>query len=241
MSRERSMYFVGREKEIRQIKEALEGGKNVIVSGKYGMGRTSLIKQVAEMMQEEWRFLFLDFSETPGNLCQHLIVKLWPEMECRGRNGFSKYRSARFRIVSLDFNDSRKHVLVLDNIAKLSAQKVDFIRYLAWAKRFQFVAIVESFVSDDDLLRLRVRLYPAEIIMLQHLSKRNVYEFYQGLSEQHRFHWAEAHIKNLAEITGGYPLRMKEVALRQLRTIGIIESRVEVKGREREGKRNLTR
>ena len=211
------MHFVGREKEIGQIKEALEGGKNVIVSGKYGMGRTSLIKHVAEMMQKGWRFLFLDFSETPGKLCQHLIAKLWPQKECRGRDEFSKYRSARFRIVTLDFNDSRKHVLVLDNIAKLSAQKLDFIRYFAWEKRFQFVAIVESFVSDDDLLRLRVRLYPTDIIMLQHLDKRNVYQFYQNLSEGYRFHWTEGHIKNLAEITGGYPLRMQEIALRELR------------------------
>ena len=210
------MDFVGREKEMEQIREALEEGKNVIVSGKYGMGRTSLIKHVAEMMQEEWRFLFLDFSETPGKLCQQLIARLWPEKKCSGRNEFSKYRSARFRIVSLDFSDSRRHVLVLDNIAKLSAQKIDFIRYLAWEKRFQFVAIVESFISEDDFLRLRVGLYPAEIIMLQHLDKRKVYEFYQHLSEQHRFHWAEAHIKNLAEITGGYPLRMREISLREL-------------------------
>ena len=210
------MHFVGREKEIGQIKEALEGGKNVIVSGKYGMGRTSLIKHVAEMMQKGWRFLFLDFSETPGKLCQHLIAKLWPQKECRGRDEFSKYRSARFRIVSLQFNDSRRHVLVLDNVAKLSAQKIDFIRYLAWEKRFRFVAIVENFISRDDFLRLRVRLYPAETIMLQNLDKRKVYEFYQHLSEQHRFHWTEGHIKNLAEITGGYPLRMQEIALREL-------------------------
>jgi hypothetical protein len=220
------MHFVGREKEIGQVRESLEEGGNVIISGKYGMGRTSLIKHIAEMMQKKWRFLFLDFSETPGKLCQNLVSKLWPEREYSGRNGFSKYKSARFRIVSLDFSDSRRHVLVLDNIAKLSAQKIDFIRYLAWEKRFQFVAIVEGFISKEDFLRLRVRLYPAEIIMLQHLDKRKVYEFYQHLSEQHRFHWTEGHIKNLAEITGGYPLRMTEVALRQLRAMGNVESRV---------------
>jgi hypothetical protein len=68
--------------------------------------------------------------------------------------------------------------------------------------------------------------------MLQHLDKRKVYEFYQHLSEQHRFHWTEGHIKNLAEITGGYPLRMREVALRQLRAMGSVESLVEVRERD---------
>jgi hypothetical protein len=217
------MMFVGREKEMGQLREALKQGKNVIVTGKYGMGRTCLIKHVSELTQERWRFLFLDFSQTPGNLCQHLIGELWPERECRGRKEFSKYRSARFRIVSLDFNDSRRHVLVLDNIAKLSAQKLDLIRYLAWGKRFQFVTIVESFISEDDFLRLRVQLYPADIIMLQHLGKRSVYEFYQNLSERHELHWTEGQIKNLAEITGGYPLRMKEIAMRKLVRKGVNE------------------
>ncbi len=219
------MQFVGREKEIWQINAALEGGKNVIVSGRYGMGRTSLIKYMAEIMQEQRRFLFLDFSETPGKLCQHLVAKLWPQKERRQRDEFSKYRSARFRIVSLDFSDRRKHVLVLDNIAKLSAPKLDFIQYLAWEKRFQFVAIVESFTPKDDLFRLRVRLYPAEIIVLQYLGKLEVCAFYQDLSDRHQLDWTEGQIKNLAEITGGYPLRMREVALGQLKAAGIIDTR----------------
>jgi hypothetical protein len=238
------MPFIGRQKETEQIKEALEGGKNVIVSGKYGIGRTSLVKHVGEILRDQRRFLFLDFSETPGKLCQDLVAKLWPERECNRRDEFSKYRSARFRIVNLQLNDGRRHVLVLDNVAKLTPQKIDLIRYLAWEKRFQFVAIAESFIPKDDLFRLRVRLYPAETIMLQNLEKREVHEFYQLLSKQHRLHWTEGHIKNLVEITGGYPLRMTEVALRQLRTKGVAESRVESGGAvrdstEREGKRNL--
>lgn len=220
-AREASLKFVGREKEVEQINAALGTGRNVIVSGKYGMGRTSLVKYIAELMQKQRRFLFLDFSETPGKLCQHLVDKLWPQRKRRERDGFSKYRSARFRIVSLNLNDRRKHVLVLDNIAKLSPQKLDFIRYLAWEKRFQFVAILENFISKEDLLRLRVRLYPADLIVLEYLSNREVYAFYQDLSERHQLFWTEGQIKNLVEMTGGYPLRMKELALQQLRTAGI--------------------
>jgi len=214
------MDFVGREKEIEQIGEALEEGKNVIILGKYGMGRTRLIRHISDMMQKQRRFLFLDFSETPGKLCQELVAKLWPQRERRARDEFSTYRSARFRIISLNLSDSREHVLVLDNIAKLSAQKLDFIRYLAWAKRFQFVAIVESFMSKDDLLRLRVQLFPAGVIMLQYLGKKDVCAFYQNLSERYRLHWTASHVKNLAEITGGYPLRMQEIAVRELERKG---------------------
>jgi len=223
-SRFTSMHFVGREKEIGQIREVLEEGKNVIVSGKYGMGRTRLIKHISEMMRKETRFLFLDFSETPGKLCERLVTELWPQRKRKGRDQFSRYRSARFRIVSLNLNDRRKHVLVLDNIAKLSAQKLDFIRYLAWEKRFQFVAIMESFMSKEDLLRLRVQLFPAEIMRLQRLDQMDVFAFYQQLSERHGLDWTVGHLKNLAEITGGYPLRMEEIALRELGREGSLVS-----------------
>jgi AAA+ ATPase superfamily predicted ATPase len=210
------MHFVGREKEINQIRETLEGGKNIIISGKYGMGRTSLIRHIANKMKDQSRFIFVDFSETPRMICRHLLTELIGRQKFKDKYESMNYKSSRFRIVHLDLGVGRKQVLVLDNIAKLSFQKADLIRYLAWEKRFQFVAIVESFISKDEFLRLRVRLYPAEIIMFQHLDKRKVYEFYQHLSEQHGLHWTEGHIKNLAEITGGYPLRMKEIALRQL-------------------------
>jgi len=60
------MYFVGREKEIEQMKEALERGKNVIVSGKYGMGRTSLIKHAADAMKDRWRFQIIAVWQLEG-------------------------------------------------------------------------------------------------------------------------------------------------------------------------------
>jgi len=208
------MYFVGREKEIGQIRESLEGGRNVIISGKYGMGRTSLIKHMTDAMKDQWRFVFVDFSKTPGSVCNHLLAELFP------MHGFDrehlKYRPSRFRIATLALEDNRKHVLVLDNVSKLSVQKLDLIRYLTWEKRFQFVSIVESFLQSNGLFRLRVWMNPSILITLHHLSTSRVVHFFQQLSKEHQLGWTEGHIKNLAEVTGGYPLRMQEIALREL-------------------------
>ena len=209
------MYFVGREKEIRQIIEALEGGKNLIVSGKYGMGRTSLIKHIADTMKDQWRFVFVDFSETPGKVCKDLLEEFFPKQEFNRKS--IGYKSGRFRIVSLDLNDKRKHVLVFDNIAKLTAPKSDLIRYLTWESRFQIIAIVERFLSPNELFLLRVRLNPAAVIELRHLCVGNVIEFFQCLSNEHQLGWTGGRIKNLAEVTGDYPLRMQEIAVRELK------------------------
>ena len=208
------MYFVGRDKEIGQIKQALEEGKNVILSGRYGMGRTSLIKYIGKGMKDEWRFVFADFSKTPGAICNHLLSKLFPQPGLDPQ--YVKYKSSRFRIVTLDLEDKRKHVLVFDNLARLTPPKNDLLRYLTWEKRFELIAIVESFLPPNDLFRLRVRLDPAVVINLERLCAGSEIRFFRSLSEGHGFHWTEGHVKNLAEITGGYPLRMQEIALREI-------------------------
>ncbi|MGO8990969.1 MAG: ATP-binding protein [bacterium] len=208
------MYFVGRQKEIAQIKEALEGGNNVIVSGKYGMGRTSLIKHIADAMKDQWQFVFVDFSKTPGSVCNYLLAELFPTQEFDRE--YVKYKPSRFRIATLALEDHRKHVLVLDNVSKLSAKKLDLIRYLTWEKRFQFVSIVESFLPTNGLFRLRVWMNPSILIKLHYLSASDVVQFYRQLSRGHRLGWSEGRIKNLAEVTGGYPLRMNEITFREL-------------------------
>lgn len=208
------MYFVGRDKEIGRMKEALEAGNNIIVLGKYGTGRTSLVQHVARTTQARWRFVFVDFSKTPGSVCNYLLAELFPMQEFDREH--VKYRPSRFRITTLALDDNRKHILVLDNVSKLSAQKLDLIRYLTWEKRFQFISVVESFLPSNDLFRLRVWMNPSIQIILHYLSASDVVQFYRQLSREHRLGWTEGQIKNLAEVTGGYPLRMKEIALREL-------------------------
>jgi len=210
------MLFVGRENEIGQMEEALEQGNNIIVLGKYGMGRTSLVQHVARVTQDQWRFVFVDFSKTPGSVCNYLLAELFPAQEFEREH--LKYKPSRFRIATLALIDRRRHVLVLDNISKLSAKKLDLIRYLTWEKRFQFISIAESFLPADDLFRLRVWMNPAILIKLHYLSASEVVQFYRQLSRERRLGWTENRIKNLAEVTGGYPLRMKEIALRELAT-----------------------
>ena len=208
------MPFVGREKEIKQIQKALKRGNNVILTGKYGIGRTSLIRHIAEITQEQWPFVFMDFSQTPGKVCQHLMGELLFREKFKGRDETLGYKAIRFRISTLDFEKGRKPVLVLDNIGKLSTRKMDLIRYLSMAKRFHFVAIAENFLSEEKLFSLRACLNPALLMKVSYLSQRNGREFFRHYAARHRLLWTENEISSLAEMTGGYPLRMREVANR---------------------------
>jgi len=48
------MIFVGRENEARHIIRELKQGNNVVLCGKYGIGRTSLVKHLATTLLNEW-------------------------------------------------------------------------------------------------------------------------------------------------------------------------------------------
>jgi len=209
------MSFVGRENETKKIIRTLEKGNNVILMGKYGMGRTTLIKHIANITQDGWRFVFTDFSQTPGNVCQELLKALIPKKRYGKDRKQRRYKSGRFLIANIDGKDKRKHGIVLDNIAKLTRPKLAFIRYLAWEKRFQFIAIAEMFLPEDDLFLLRAELMPADVITLPHLPEKDAREFFRTVSNKRGFEWSEEYIQMLAETTKGYPLGMKETVERE--------------------------
>jgi hypothetical protein len=204
--------FVGREKETKQIQRALERGENIILGGKYGIGRTSLARHVARCSENRWNFIFLDFSQTPGKICRHLIKDLLPEEISRGRKEAFRYKASRFRITDAAFRDPRPVVLVLDNIAKLSVPKMEFIRRLANSGRFRFLAIVESFLKQNELFLLRSRLSPAWPIQITHLSRKEVGNFFRLISVRYGWPLTENKMEMMAQSCGGYPLRMKEMA-----------------------------
>lgn len=195
--------------------KALERGNNVVLMGKYGIGRTSLIKHVAALMKDRWRFVFVDFSQTPGKVTTQLLGELVPEKR-RGKDHYIRYKSGRFLIVSKELKDKRKHVLVFDNIAKLTAQKLQLIRYLIQESTFQYIAIAESFLSKEDLFLLRAALLPAEMIMLPYLSEESTKTLLCHLADKYSFHWSEQRLSMLVSATRGYPLGVHEVIKREL-------------------------
>jgi hypothetical protein len=208
-----NVYFVGRDQEQKEVRRALREGKHVIISGKFGMGRTTLINHFSHMY-DGWRFFIVDFSKPPAHICNQILRELFPKQksEC----DYVKYKLGRFQIMTLELEDKRKHVLVLDNITRVTDQKLDLLRHLSWEDRFLFIGIVESFLPQNDLFRLRTWLSPCITIALHHLARKDVIEFFQRFSTGHNMNWTERQISSLAAASGGYPLRMKEIATREL-------------------------
>ena len=209
------MVFVGREKETRQIVRALEKGGNVIITGKFGMGRTKLVRYVADNYGERWRFVFVDFSKTPGQVCTDILTEISPGKQFKQPDQYQRYKTKRHQIATVKCKDARQVVFVLDNIEKLTSQRLALIRYLSWGKRFPFIAIAESFLREEDFFLLRAELLPEHVIKLGRISRRDSIAYFHAASERNGFQWESERIRMMAETVRGYPLSMREIVTRE--------------------------
>jgi len=188
----------------------------MIITGKYGIGKTSLVTQTAKLHGQTWRFLFADFSHTPAEMCHDLLAALRSPRPSRKYTQYVPYKQARSLIMDLASKDARQCVIVLDNIATITPQKLALMRYLAWDTHILFVALAERFLPEDDLFRLRTYLFPSNSMSLRHLSTTHTAEFFRYCATKYRFRWSESDIRMLTLTTKGYPLAMREFVTREL-------------------------
>jgi hypothetical protein len=199
------MVFVGRERETAHIVGELSARSNVIVTGKYGVGRTSLIRHVAEVMRERRRFLFVDFSQTSAKVCFDLLGKIRPSKATTLDLRRLSYKSARARVLRAEPADARRHVLVLDNLGAVTASKLSLVRRLASTRRYQFIAITDSETGPTDLLHLRESLYPVCLLGLRRLPRRASREFFEIVARDLGLVWGEGEIAGSRALWVGIP------------------------------------
>lgn len=207
------MLFLGRIRETNKIASCLKKKENIILAGKFGMGKTSLVRNIAGLLETDWKFVFVDFSKTPGDMARKIAAQLIAPKKIK--TGFS-YKKALFLLNSGNFSDGRQPVIVLDNIVSITARKVSFLNHLTFEKRFSFIAIADSSFAGRGLFRLRSCLFPAHLIKLGYLHRKDIIEFFRTSSNNYGLNWDEAHIKALVSSMNGYPLSMKEIITREV-------------------------
>jgi hypothetical protein len=209
--------FVGRREEIASVRRALEAGRNVVLIGRYGIGRTSLVRQAAVQMGAGRPFVFVDFASTPAAMSRSIHEELF-QSRGRGRRAVPRsFRTIRSLLIRDAPATSRPPVLVLDGIARLTAPKLELMRALTETGRFGFVAVAEAFLPPRDLLRVRTALFPNVLLRLGPLRRRESEEFFAEASERFGLGWKPQHTRLLASTRHGYPLAMAETVARALR------------------------
>jgi hypothetical protein len=209
--------FVGRSAEIASLRRELEAGRNVVIVGKYGIGRTSLVRQAAAQLEAAYRFYFLDFASTPAGMCRSAFEEIFKGTARRRRPSPESYRQVQRFVAHESPREARIPVLVFDDVARLTPAKCALLRYLARTGHFRFIAIAEAFLSSADLSRLRVLLFPNALLTLHPLAPGESEEFFSAASRNLGLSWTASRMSLLARVKHGYPLAMAETVARELR------------------------
>ncbi|MCK7512404.1 MAG: ATP-binding protein [Desulfobacterales bacterium] len=209
------MDFVGRKREIAAVMRSLAQGRNVVVTGRFGVGRSRLVKHISKLHSDTWQFLFADFSRPASQSCNDLIHQLVPHRVGSRRNRYTRMMYAKDILLGEKLTAHLPRVVVLDNIGKISRQKLAFIRDMRFDSELLFIAIAESFLSEADLFRLRSVLYPSDVVSLHNLGKSGNSRLFPVCGTEKKLDWDENFIQMLAASSEGYPLLMKERLFRE--------------------------
>ena len=212
--------FIGRKNEESHIIRELQQGNNIILGGKYGIGRTSLVRHLASTFLNEWQIVFVDFSQTPGKMSEKLMKELGLKARFKKTGKKMGYRSMRYRISNFESSKRKQTIIVIDNVAKLTNQKIIFLRHIILENHFQFIAIVENFLLSHDLACLKALLLPANVLSLRHLKTDDIVSFMRLYSDKHNFNWSDNYIHDLTIAAKGHPLSMLEM-IRNIKKVDI--------------------
>jgi hypothetical protein len=195
--------FVGRTRELRRLRGLLESGRNIVVTGPFGSGRTSLVRRLEVQLRGQYRFLFVCPSDT-RRAVRRTVAGDVLSVRTPSRHASLSTKPAR--------------VVVFDDVMRVTAQRARFIReLLSDDDRVRIMLIAEHALAGDELVRVRGILNAAPVVHVGPLSSRDVEEYIIAHASAAGMSWPLASVREMARSTHGYALGMQlavEAALR---------------------------
>jgi hypothetical protein len=182
--------FVGRTCELRRLTRLLDEGRNIVLTGVFGSGRTMLVRRLAT--HDRGRQFLLWDSRNSQRVLRITVEKLCAVRAVHHRTG-----------------DGRPPVVVIDDVVCVTAQRLRSLRELVRAHRCQIIVIVERSVPSSDVTRLRAALGAARLVCLGPLSRGATERYFSLAVREHRLEWTLDEIRSTARSTHGHPLIMR--------------------------------
>lgn len=208
----RESLFVGRDKELARVQAELEAGHNLVLTGPFGIGRTTLLRHLARTRRADWRFVFLDGGQTPGRLCEQLLDVWAPDRPKSARRRVEPWTVERRQLPERLAREPRSVAVVLDDLGKATAPKREFLRWLHELTQVRVILVTEKFLGEQAELHLRALIYPAPKVTLGPLQEGPSRAFFESWARHHQLTWDAGTIHGLVLATRGYPTGMWQAA-----------------------------
>jgi len=210
--------FVGRQKELAFLQAQVEDGRSVVLTGIFGIGRSALVRQLAGLMARERTFVFARLDQAPGHVWHELYAGLFPRKASRHRREQPPVQWTRYRVLHERPESRRRHVIVLDDVVRLSTARLDLVRRLH--ERFQMITIAEDFLPAAERDALCAALWVRAPLRLGHLEAFASLEFFERAFREHQLTLDPGEVHGLARAVRGFPLGMQEALAAELRRRG---------------------
>lgn len=210
--------FVGRDREIARLSAAIEAGENVILSGKLGIGKTTLLEEFRARCGGS--VAIADLGSGPASACRGLAGELL------GRKGRSSkaggYLANRAALAGFAPR-GRGLVVALDNAdlgtrgrGTVSLARLDLVRHLAGNRAMRLIVVCEMEGKGRNFNRLRAWLHPVRELPLERLPLASAREYFDLVRESLGLAWPTDRLEVLARASQGYPLAMRRLAEREI-------------------------
>lgn len=208
------MTFVGRERETARILAAVSAGRHVVITGKFGMGKSALARHAAGLAASVRPFLFASASLSPARICEALVSQLPTRRGARAtrRPPAGSYLSLRAQLVAAP-REGAAPVVVLDDVSRVTAPKAALVRHLVLSG-IPLIVLLDTGLPERDWKRLLAWLEPSEKIRLGPLSLADSTDLLERLSMAGQLGWSREEIAAWARASSGYPPRLQEIASR---------------------------
>jgi hypothetical protein len=187
--------FVGRARELRRLRRLLEAGRNIVVTGSYGSGRTTLIHRLETQLDSRYRFVFVCPSDTRAAV-RAAVADATSPADVRPTRRADSMKPSRV-------------VVVFDDVVRLTAQRARFIRQVLDDERVRMILIAERTLIGDSLVRVRAMLGAAPVVHVGPLSDSEVEQYVAACVNAAGIAWRLADLRGMARSTNGYALGMR--------------------------------
>jgi len=203
--------FVGREREQARILRTLERGRNLAVSGKFGSGRTTLLRYTSKTCVDRFRFVFVDFSQPPRATWEalaHWASGARHHSKGKGKRVRIGYRTLRAQALR-GAPDGPPAVVVLDNVERVTAARLDVVKRIRTAACYQLIAVLEGHLPDYERQALLRWLAPLDFLRLGPLPDSEVRKLVSEVARDLELAWSNDKVAAVASGTGGHPLALR--------------------------------
>jgi hypothetical protein len=185
------MELIGRDKELAVVREHLRTGKNLVVSGAAGVGKTVLVREAAQ------NALYCADTSTLKTACESLLRELG--LTVRVADNVARKRAI------LKATNGKKICFVFDHVGRVSPKLQSFLENV---HELHPMIVVTRSLAWKAIGHLKMILYDFNALELNNLAETQARQLIRLLTAELRLPDAAAFERNLGRLSRGNPGRI---------------------------------